>query len=125
MKSDVTKRLVLVEQQIAEARLAEPHRILQYRFKNRLQFAGRRTDDLQHFRGRDLLLLQFAHLAVACGELFLECPIDGGGAVSGLPTTLCRGRLFQPRRGAYAAVASFHCRPWQKPTEMHAYCSML
>ena len=65
MKRDVPKRLVFVKQQIAEAGFAKPHGVFQYRFKDRLEFTGRRTDDLKHFRGRDLLLLHFTQVARA------------------------------------------------------------
>ena len=41
---------------------ANAHRILQHGFENRLQFARRTADDLEHVRGRGLLLQRFAQL---------------------------------------------------------------
>src|SRR5262249_37049992 len=97
--------------------------------KYRFQFTGRRTDDLKHLRGCDLLLLQFAHLTRAQVELLPEGRVASDVASSWLPTTFCRRRPVEPRPGAFAlhAATSFHCCPRakKKRTEYSAYCSMV
>src|SRR5262245_5370094 len=45
--------------------LANSHRVREYGLEDRLQLPGRRRDDLQHFRGRRLLLQRVAELARA------------------------------------------------------------
>ena len=57
-----TKGLAVAEIHRSEFRLADLHRILEQGLEHRLQFTRRRADNLQHFRGRSLLLERFAQL---------------------------------------------------------------
>jgi hypothetical protein len=53
---DGTECAAFTEVQCAELGAAEPGRVFQHGLENRLQLAGRTADDLQHLRGRGLLL---------------------------------------------------------------------
>src|SRR5262245_31777510 len=74
----------LAQPEIAEFSAADTHRIFQHSFKYRLQFAGRFADDLQHFRGRRLLLKRFAQIICALMQ-FVEEPrvLDGDDGLCG------------------------------------------
>ncbi len=64
--------------QESELCIADAGGILQHRIEDRFELAGRRTDDLQHLRGRGLLLQRFAEIAGALAQL-VEQPrvLDG------------------------------------------------
>src|SRR5262245_10471893 len=55
-------------------------RVLQHRLEDRLKLARRLRDDLQHFRGRRLLLTRFSQFAGESDDLLLK--ISGGCACS-------------------------------------------
>src|ERR1700730_10500848 len=57
-----TKALSIAEIHVSERSLANAHRVREYGLEDRLQLPGRRRDDLQHLRGRRLLLQAFAQL---------------------------------------------------------------
>ena len=72
------------QEQIAELGLADARRILQHGFEHRLQLAGRTGDDLQHLRGRGLLLQRLAQIVGALAQL-VEQPrvLDGDDGLGG------------------------------------------
>src|SRR5262245_14349641 len=109
------KYVALAQPEIAKLRAAKPHRVLKHDPKHRLKPAAGRTDDLQHLRGRDLLLPQFAHLARAQIELLREGRFIWLASSFWLQTMLCRRRLIQPGSSAFGlhTTTSFHCRPRQ------------
>src|SRR5262245_34009636 len=121
------KYVPLAEPEIAELRTAKAHRVLKHDPKDRLKPAAGRTDDLQHLRGRDLLLLQFAHLARARIELVRDGRFIWLASSFWLQTTSCSHRLIQPGSSTFPLhiTTSFHCRPRQKPTKFQAYCTMV
>ena len=55
----------VVKQEIAELGLADVRCVRQHRLEHRLQLAGRRTDDAQHFGCRRLLLQRFSEIVSA------------------------------------------------------------
>src|SRR5262249_8508845 len=57
---DNSESITLTEEKRAEFGLANPSCTIQHGLKHWLQFAGRRTDDAQHFRRRRLLVERFA-----------------------------------------------------------------
>jgi hypothetical protein len=61
-------RAILESKQTSEIGLADAHCVLQHRSKDRLQFAWRTRDDLQHIRGRGLLLQRLGKLLPSLGE---------------------------------------------------------
>src|SRR6516165_11839704 len=86
MQRDTSEYIAIVEQQIAETRLADLRRILQHRLKDRLKLTGRRADDAQHLRGSRLLLKRFAQIIRALAQLveqarILDCDHGLGGEV--------------------------------------------
>ena len=58
---------IFMEVQHAEGGFADAHRVLQHGLEHRLQFAGRACDDLQHLRGRGLLLQRLGELLFQVG----------------------------------------------------------
>ena len=66
---NLAKRTVLIEEKIAELGLAQSRRVLQHRAEDRRELARRATDDLQHLRGRGLLLQRFREIVCALAEL--------------------------------------------------------
>src|SRR5262245_7132720 len=60
-----TGYVCIVQVQYGELCTTEPGRIRQHGLEHRLQLAGRAADDLQHLRGRRLLLQRFRELARA------------------------------------------------------------
>jgi hypothetical protein len=60
-----TKDLSIAEIHVSERSLANAHRVREYGLEDRLQLPGRSRDDLQHLRGRGLLLQRFGQLARA------------------------------------------------------------
>src|SRR5512132_1646663 len=76
--TDVTKGVWLVQKQIAELGLADAHRFLHHGIEDGLQLAGRSGNDLQHFRGRRLLLQRLGEIVRALAQL-VEQPrvLDG------------------------------------------------
>jgi len=62
MHRDRTKCIPFAQEQKAELGLAEPSRVRQHRLEHWLEFPGRTRDDLQHLRGRRLLLQRLAQL---------------------------------------------------------------
>ena len=68
----------------AELGLADARRVLQHRLEHRLQFARRAGDDLQHLRGRGLLLQRLGQIVGALAQL-VEQPrvLDGDDGLGG------------------------------------------
>src|SRR5262249_40374927 len=62
VQSDVPEYMAFVEQQVAEAGLADANGVLKHSLERWLQFAGRAADHLEHVGGRGLLLQGFAQL---------------------------------------------------------------
>src|SRR5215468_6585335 len=56
VQRNVPEYIAFVEQQVAEASLADANSVLKHSLEHWLQLPGRRADDMQHLRGRDLLL---------------------------------------------------------------------
>src|SRR5262245_31340097 len=56
VERDVTKSVSIVQAQSAKLSVAEPCCVRQHGLENRLQLSRRTADDLQHLRGRGLLL---------------------------------------------------------------------
>jgi hypothetical protein len=54
---------LVVKEKIAELRFANTCGVLQHRLEHGAQFAGRRTDNAQHFRRGSLLLERFAQFS--------------------------------------------------------------
>jgi hypothetical protein len=73
--------------QAAKGRFTKVHRLFEHCLEHRRKDARRRIDDLQHLRGRGLLLERLGELAPACFELLLRI---GTGLM--LPTSV-RSRL--------------------------------
>ena len=65
MQRDGSKCIAFAQKQIAELGLADARRVRQHSFEHRLQLAGRTRDDLQHLRGRGLLLQRLGKFARA------------------------------------------------------------
>src|SRR5262249_19302040 len=59
---DSAKVLAIIESQAPHGSVAQAVRLLQYRVEDRDEIAGRGIDDLQHLRGRGLLLQCLARL---------------------------------------------------------------
>ena len=78
MQRNDAKCISLAEIQIAELGLADARRVLQHGLEHRLQLAGRAADDLQHLRGRRLLLQRLGELARARLHLFKQPRILDG-----------------------------------------------
>src|SRR5262249_5154248 len=74
----------VVEIKRAKLGFADARRIGQHGFKNRLQLARRTGDDLQHLRGRRLLLQRFREIRRALAQL-VEQPgiLDGDDRLRG------------------------------------------
>ena len=66
---NIPKSVALAKRQIAKLRLADARRVLQQRLEHGYQLARRAADDLQHLRGRGLLLQRFAQLVEQAGVL--------------------------------------------------------
>ena len=75
MRRSDTKDLSIAEIHVSERSLANAHRVREYGLEDRLQLPGRRRDDLQHLRGRNLLLQRL-------GELLLQLGIGCAKAVN-------------------------------------------
>jgi hypothetical protein len=58
----VPEYIAVVEQQVAEAGLADANSVLKHSLEHWLQLAGRTADDTEDLRGRGLLLKGFAQL---------------------------------------------------------------
>ena len=86
---DITKRngdivIALERPQAAKSRRAKVHRFFEHCFKNRLQDAGRRINDLQNFRGRGLLLQRLAQIVGARPQLSQQSRVlDGDNSLAG------------------------------------------
>src|SRR5215831_16684882 len=78
MQRDTSEYIAIVQQQIAETRLADLRRILQHRLKDRLKLTGRRADDAQHLRGSRLLLKRFAQIIRALAQLVEQTRVLNG-----------------------------------------------
>src|SRR5262249_22571271 len=63
------KRTIVVTEQYTKFGLADAHGIPQHGLEYRLQFTRRRADDLQHLRGRSLLLQRLAEIVRALAQL--------------------------------------------------------
>jgi len=59
---DCVKKVSVNVREVAEARLAQPHRLFQHRVEHRAEITGRGIDDLQYLGGRGLLLQGLARL---------------------------------------------------------------
>ena len=79
-----SKCIRFIKEQIAELGLADARGILKHGLEHRLQFAGRRTYDLQHFGRRRLLLQQLGEIVGALAQL-VEQPriLDGDDGLGG------------------------------------------
>src|SRR5262249_44130246 len=63
----VPEYIAVVEQQVAEAGLADANSVLKHSLEHWLQLAGRAADDTEDLRGRGLLLKGFAQLVEQAG----------------------------------------------------------
>jgi hypothetical protein len=63
------QRAIVVAKQDAELGLADAGRVRQYGLEHRLQLAWRAADDLQHVRGRGLLLQRLGEVVGALAQL--------------------------------------------------------
>ena len=61
-----------VAKQHAEFGLTDPRSVFQHGLKNRLQIAGRTGDDLEHLRGRGLLVASLSQFVGERPNLVLE-----------------------------------------------------
>jgi hypothetical protein len=67
-----TKDLSSAEIHVSERSLANAHRVREYGLEDRLQLPGRRRDDLQHLRGRRLLLSRFRYFTGKSADSLLQ-----------------------------------------------------
>ena len=76
--------IALASETDAELGLANARRVLQHGVEHRLQLAGRAADDLEHLRGRGLLLQRLAQIVGALAQL-VEQPrvLDGDDGLGG------------------------------------------
>jgi hypothetical protein len=116
MRCANSEKVTFPQPEIGKFCSADMHRILENDTEHGRKFTPRGTDDLEHFRGRGLLLLQLTQLAIALVKLFVEGRLAGAVGKHPLCTTLDHRGLFQPRSAAFAlyAAKSFQCRPRQK-----------
>src|SRR5262249_41289867 len=63
VQRNVPEYIALIEQQVAEAGLADANGVLKHSLEHWLQLAGRTADDLEHVGGSSLLLQRLAQLA--------------------------------------------------------------
>src|SRR5262249_25925783 len=131
VQRDVPEYIAFVEQQVAEAGLADANGVLKHSLEHWLQFAGRAADDLEHVGGGGLLLQRVPQLVeqarvldrndglgsevrdqldVLVGEGAYFLAIDGDGADQ---LALLQHRHQQQRPGA-AEVGQLHerCKPF-------------
>ena len=109
-----TKCRPLAQIQSANRSLTDASCVRQQSVEDRLQFAGRRADDLEHLRSRCFALARFGELA---GELVDICFLAAGSAVTATAGSLWR--ISAPQRLAalrlYCVAACFgapsHCLP--------------
>ena len=78
------EEFVVISEQDAEFRVANPYRILQHGLEYRLQLAGRAGDDTQHLGCRGLLVERFTEIIGALPQ-FVEQPrvLDGDDRLGG------------------------------------------
>ena len=69
MRRNKVQSLAVPAIDIAELGVADADGILQHCFKHRLKFAGRAADNLQHLRGRRLLLQRFGRGRLCAGAV--------------------------------------------------------
>src|SRR6476619_2677190 len=67
-----TKDLSIAEIHVSERSLANAHRVREHGLEDQLQLHGRARDDLQHLRGRGLLLQRVGEFAFTRYELSLQ-----------------------------------------------------
>ena len=72
MQADTTKLVTLAEEQAGEFGFAQARRVRQYGIEHRLQVAGRTRNDVQHLRGRGLLLQRLGEFTGARFELLFQ-----------------------------------------------------
>ena len=86
------ERVAFEQEQVAELGLADARRVLQHGIEHRLKLARRAADDLQHLRGRGLLLQRLAQIVGALLQ-FVEQPrvLDGDDGLGGevLSSSIC------------------------------------
>ena len=89
-----TKQITFTQPEVAKFGSAKAHGILEDDPKYGREVTSRRTDGLEHFRGRGLLLLQFAQFAIALLKLLVEGRLLRTVERLALRTTLGRRRPF-------------------------------
>src|SRR6516162_10181503 len=78
MRPNNVHRFAIPAEDISKFSFANAYRFLQHCFKDRLQIAGRATDNLQHLRCGGLLLQRFSKLTRAfLLRLKESCVLDG------------------------------------------------
>src|SRR5262245_53741405 len=84
VQRNVPEYIAFVEQQVAEAGLADANGVLKHSLEHWLQFAGRAADDLQHVGGSGLLLQRFREIVGALAQLIEQpCILDGDHRLAG------------------------------------------
>ena len=66
------KKIAISQPEIAKFRATNAHGVLKDGPEYWRKVTSRRTDDLKHFRGRGLLLLQFTQLAITLVKLLVQ-----------------------------------------------------
>src|SRR5262249_52400408 len=83
VQRDVPEYIAFVEQQVAEAGLADANGVLKHSLEHWLQFAGRAADDLEHLGGGRLLLQRLAQFSEQARVLDRDRGLVGKGLHQG------------------------------------------
>src|SRR5262249_8526086 len=105
------KRAFLVQQQISELGPEDAHRVFQQRLKYRLQFTGRRSDDLENLSAREQLLQGLPALIYSSS---ISPLISCEKAIPPSVTVALAGNFSLPlsRPSAKAWRTAFSISPW-------------
>src|SRR5262249_22419419 len=107
MQRGDAKAVTLAYAQVSKSSLADARSICQHRLKHRLKLAGRSTDDLQHFRGRRLLLQCFTQIIRALLQLVEHpCVFDRDDGLAGEIADQCD--LISVKRSTLLAIDADH-----------------
>src|SRR5262249_34502439 len=75
MQGDRAEDVSLAQEQVTEFGLADAGRVLQHGVEHSLKLAGRARDDLEHLRGRGLLLQRLRQISRALAQLLEQARV--------------------------------------------------